>query len=116
MAEIKSESGADFIPESVADFARNTHAWDERCNSQRISPEFDERLRSIAERDGKLLVEVLRKRSRRTKIPGLTRLQGSCYLAANFAFAGKNGRRFRRRVADSPNPLMREHFSAYVGI
>jgi len=25
MAEIKSESAADFIPESVADFRRNTH-------------------------------------------------------------------------------------------
>jgi hypothetical protein len=27
MAEIKSESVADFIPESPADFARNTHFW-----------------------------------------------------------------------------------------
>jgi len=27
MAEIKSESVADFIPESMADFVRNTQVW-----------------------------------------------------------------------------------------
>src|SRR5260370_14536673 len=48
----------------------------------RVSPEFDRRLRSIAERDGSCWSRYSRMRLRPTRIPGSASLRDSCYLAA----------------------------------
>jgi hypothetical protein len=49
MAEIKSESAADFIPESVADFARNTQSADSRGDAGDLAAAMRRRDRAASD-------------------------------------------------------------------